>query len=95
MSWQPVRPYLMFVTTEASLLVKKANEILRTASNTSQGMEAASYPSLRLCLLHNTVYYYRLDVAASSNSKSFCTAVGTKRGIRASTNCLPSDSGTG
>ena len=29
-SRQHVRPYLVFVTTEASLLVKKANEILRT-----------------------------------------------------------------
>ena len=32
----PVRPYLVFVTTQASLLVKKANEILSTTRNTSQ-----------------------------------------------------------
>ena len=30
-SRQRVRPYLMFVTIQASLLVKKANEILSTA----------------------------------------------------------------
>ena len=33
---QRARPYLVFVTTQASLLVKKANEILSTTRNTSQ-----------------------------------------------------------
>ena len=35
-SRQRVRPYLLLVTTQASLLVKKVNEILSTARNTSQ-----------------------------------------------------------
>ena len=35
-SRQRARPYLVFVTTQASLLVKKANEILSTTRNTSQ-----------------------------------------------------------
>ena len=35
-SRQRTRPYLVFVTTQASLLVKKANEILSTTRNTSQ-----------------------------------------------------------
>ena len=35
-SRQCARPYLVFVTTQASLLVKKANEILSTTRNTSQ-----------------------------------------------------------
>ena len=36
LSRQRARPYLVFVTTQASLLVKKANEILSTTRNTSQ-----------------------------------------------------------
>ena len=35
-SQQGVRPHLVFVTIQASLLVKKANEILSTTRNTSQ-----------------------------------------------------------
>ena len=35
-SRQRARPYLVFVTTQASLLVEKANEILSTTRNTSQ-----------------------------------------------------------
>ena len=35
-SRQRACPYLVFVTTQASLLVKKANEILSTTRNTSQ-----------------------------------------------------------
>ena len=35
-SRQHVRPYLMFVATEASLLVRKDNDILNTTRNTSQ-----------------------------------------------------------
>ena len=35
-SWQCVRLYYVFVTTEASLLRKKANNILNTTRNTSQ-----------------------------------------------------------
>ena len=35
-SRQRVRPYLVFVATEASLLVRKANDILNTTRNTSQ-----------------------------------------------------------
>ena len=35
-SRQRARPYLVFVTTQASLLVKKANETLSTTRNTSQ-----------------------------------------------------------
>ena len=44
-SRQRVRPYLLFVTPQASLLVKKANEILSTTRNTGQcrSMKAASY----------------------------------------------------
>ena len=40
-SRQRARPYLVFVTTQASSLVKKANEILSTTRNTN--VEACSY----------------------------------------------------
>ena len=36
-SRQRVRPYLVFVTTQASLLVKKANEILSTRTMNVEG----------------------------------------------------------
>ena len=35
-SRQHVCPYLVFVATEASLVVRKINDILKTARNTSQ-----------------------------------------------------------
>ena len=35
-SWQCLHPYLVFVATEASLLVRKANDILNTTRNISQ-----------------------------------------------------------
>ena len=41
-SQQRVWPYLVFVTTEASLLVKKANEILSTTRNECRRQQALS-----------------------------------------------------
>ena len=49
-SRQRARPCLVFVTTQASLLVKKANEILSTTRNTN--VEACKLLSLKLRLFN-------------------------------------------